>query len=950
MIQSHLFNLSSLIFVVMLIMLGGVPVSRAQPRSAVPILPDEATAEPLPILASAPTEPSDHTTQSRFEESFGQLPLYFVENQGQLDKRVAYYIQGSDKTIYFTSEGVTFTLTDHQFETTAHHPLDAEHRPPESTILPFDKAQDERQSPGQVPDPLSKTKRWVVKLDFVNANPDIRPIGQKQTEAVVSYFEGTPDEWHAGLPTYSRIVYTDLWPGIDLVYYGTVNQLKYEFIVHPGTDPAQIRLAYRGATDVTLNAAGQLEVSTPVGGFTDNTPVAYQEINGRRVPVEMAYQLANNESQPSDLPFTMHNVQFGFSVGPYDLAHPLILDPTVLVYCGYIGGSGYDEGYGIAVDEEGYVYVTGRTDSSEATFPVTVGPDLTHNGGSYDAFVAKVNATGSALVYAGYIGGSGYEYGYGIAVDGVGDAYITGSTWSSEATFPVTVGPDLTHNGTSDAFVAKVKSDGTSLVYCGYIGGSDGDYGRGIAVDGAGNVLLIGNTNSSEATFPVTMGPDLTYNSGVYDAFVVKVGTDGTSLVYAGYIGGSGYDSGYGIKVDGAGNAYVTGSTSSSEATFPVTVGPDLTYNGSSDAFVAKVASDGTSLLYCGYIGGSHDDYGRYIAVDGLGNAYVTGQTNSSEATFPVTVGPDLTYNGDQDLTYNDDAFIAKVASDGTSLLYCGYIGGSGYDEGYGIAVDGAGYVYVTGRSNSSEATFPVTVGPDLTYNGGSHDAFVTKVESDGTSLVYCGYIGGSGYDYGSGIAVDGAGNTYVTGSTQSKEATFPATVGPDLTYNGGSYDAFVAKVQATAPPVGIIKTVAPQGSVMYGNELTYTLVISAAMGVQVVLGDPLTDTAFSRFVEQPAGITHSAGIIAGTLAMTSSNWITVSFVVRVGVPGTVGWTVDISNHACVYLVSGTLGDCIWSEAVTNEAFRPYDAFLPLVMRADRLVLDDMVLVPAGEF
>ena len=259
---------------------------------------------------------------------------------------------------------------------------------------------------------------------------------------------------------------------------------------------------------------------------------------------------------------------------------------------------------------------------------------------------------------------------------------------------------------------------------------------------------------------------DSTYNGGYTDAFVAKVNVEGSSLVYAGYIGGSGRDGAVDIVVDSAGNAYVTGETDSTEATFPVTGGPDLTYNGApyDDAFVAKVNAAGTRLIYCGYIGGNGYEYGRGIAVDISGNAYVTGYTNSSEASFPVIIGPDLTYNGSG--FYEGDAFVVKVSATGSSLVYAGYIGGSGRDEGTAIVVDSAGNTYVTGATNSTEATFPVMGGPDLTYNGGVWDAFVVKVNAAGSRLVYAGYIGGNSYDYGLGIAIDSGGNAYVTGKT----------------------------------------------------------------------------------------------------------------------------------------------------------------------------------------
>ncbi|MEO8189256.1 MAG: SBBP repeat-containing protein [Acidobacteriota bacterium] len=368
-----------------------------------------------------------------------------------------------------------------------------------------------------------------------------------------------------------------------------------------------------------------------------------------------------------------------------------MLDPAVVVYAGFIGGSDQESARGIAVDGSGNVYVTGHTFSTEGTFPVTAGPDLTQNGGE-DAFVVKVNAAGTALVYAGYIGGSGGDQAYGIAVDSSGNAFVAGRTSSTQGAFPVTVGPDLSHNGGGDdAFVAKVNPAGTALLYAGYIGGSGSDGATGIAIDTAGNAYVTGNTSSTAATFPVTAGPDLTHNGGLFDGFVAKVNAAGTGLVYAGYIGGSGLDSGKDIAVDSSGNAYIAGETDSSQATFPVAVGPDLTSNG-------------------------------------------TGFTDSSQMTFPVTVGPDLTFNG------GGDAFVAKVNPAGTAFLYAGFIGGLGEDSGNAIAVDSSGNAYVTGPTESTQATFPVIVGPDLTQNGGGFDAFVAKI-----SNVVPGDFNGSG-------------------------------------------------------------------------------------------------------------------------------------------------------------------------------------------------------------
>ena len=711
---------------------------------------------------------------------FGKVPIYFVPNRGQTDDRVTFYVQGGDKTVYFAPDGVTFAMS---------YPVRSEiERNPE---------------------------RWVVKLDFLGARKDVKPEGLEKTGAVISYFRGKPEEWKTGLSAYSGIIYPDLWPGIDLVYKGDMDRLKYEFIVHPGADPAKIKLAYRGTERVAVTEEGRLEVKTPAGGFEDDIPIAYQEVDGKQVDIQVTYSLEDpavtkNPSIVSGSGVRLstdpegRTYSYGFVLGGYDRSRALVIDPTMLVYCGYIGGSsGQDFGYAIAIDGSGNAYITGLTESDESSFPATVGPDLTYNG-NQDAFIAKVSSSGTGLVYCGYIGGINNDGGYGIAVDDSGNAYVSGSTESTEATFPVTIGPDLTHNGGSDAFVAKVNSSGTDLVYCGYIGGSGGDYEDDIAVDGWGNAYVTGFTNSTEATFPVTIGPDLTHNGG-FDTFVAKVDSSGTGLVYCGYIGGSADDWYSHIAVDGSGNAYITGMTRSNQVTFPVVLGPDLTFNGDIhigdiDIYVAKVDSSGAGLVYCGYIGGSDWEYFGDIAVDDSGNAYVVGQTMSTQATFPVTVGPDLTQNG------ADDVFIAKVNSSGTGLVYCGYIGGSGGDTEPSVAVDKSGNAYVSGLTCSNESDFPVVEGPDPTSNGGWGDGFVAKVASSGTALVYCGYIGGSGDDQCYGIAVDGLGNAYVTGITNSDQSSFPVYQGPDLTYNGGG-DAFIAKVgDIPGPPITFLQ------------------------------------------------------------------------------------------------------------------------------------------------
>jgi hypothetical protein len=638
----------------------------------------------------------------------------------------------------------------------------------------------------------------VVKLDFLGAREDVEPEGLEKTGASISYFRGKPEEWKTGLPAYSGIIYRDLWPGIDLAYKGEMDKLKYEFIVHPGADPSEVKLAYRGAERVALTAEGRLEVKTPVGGFEDDIPVAYQEVDGKRMGVPVTYSLEGVAESQSAAAVSSSWIKsesgpesrahiYGFEVCKYDRSRILVIDPAVLVYCGYIGGANEDTSKDLAIDESGCVYLTGHTYSTEASFPVTVGPDLTYNG-DYQAFVAKIDPSGTGLVYCGYIGTvNGGDF-CAIDVDGSGNAYVTQSTTATQSSFPVTVGPDLTHNGDLDAFIAKVNPSGTALIYCGYIGGANYDIAMAMSVDSSGNAYVVGETYSNASSFPVKVGPDLTFN-GNSDAWIAKVNAAGSGLEYCGYIGGSGGEVASGVAVDSSGHAYLSGHTDSSATSFPVKVGPSLVFSGGG-GYVAKVDPSGAGLVYCGYIAGT---WWTNIAVDGSGCAYVSGPANQN---LPATVGPDLTYGGG-----DSDFFVAKVSSSGSALVYCGYIGGAARDEGTQIAVDGSNNAYVTGFTYSDESSFPVIEGPDLTYNGQS-DGVIAKVNPAGTALVYCGYIGGSGDDRGYGIAVDASGNAFVSGYTASGPDTFPIGTGPDLTYNGGG-DAFMAKVSSVpGPPI----------------------------------------------------------------------------------------------------------------------------------------------------
>jgi len=731
----------------------------------------------IPVILSVPIGSPDGRTSvlgprqagspSSFQHlaDYGKFPLQFVPNKGQTDQRVGYYVQGRDKTIYFTKEGLTFVLMkDHEGTSGA-----------------------------------DSVQRWVIKLDFADASKSVRPTGLEESGTVISQFKGSPDRWRAGMRACSRIVYRDLWPGIDLVYSGTFDRMKYEFTVRPGADPSSIGLVYRGAKGLILDRAGRLHVQTPGGGFEDEPPVAFQVIDGARVPVPAAFRLEEGAEESAR--------GYGFRVGEYDRSRPLVLDPSSLVYCGFIGGSWLDDGHAIAVDAAGSAYVTGSAELLDETFPVTVGPDLTYNSGYGDAFVAKVNPSGTGLEYCGFIGGSGDDTATGIAVDAAGNAYITGYTNSPAPTFPLLVGPGLERKEFVDAFVAKIDPGGTALLFCGYIGGALDDYALAIAVDGTGSAYVAGSTASSQASFPAAVGPSTVFK-GSSDAFVAKVIPSGASLAYCGYIGGTGDDIARGIAVDGQGNAYLTGDSAPGldewgdalPPDFPTVVGPDLSFNGAMDAFAAKVDPTGSILVYSGYIGGTSGESGLGIAVDSDGNAYISGTTSSPDSSFPVTVGPDLTHNGTA-YPGNADAFVAKVNPSGAALVYCGYIGGAGRDDGPAIAVDAAGCAYVTGTTESRADTFPVSVGPALVSKDttSTTDIYVAKVSASGDGFEYCGYISGVRGDEGKAIAVDDSGHAYITGRTYSTDGYwgfFPTIVGPDLTFNGGD-DVFVAKIEA---------------------------------------------------------------------------------------------------------------------------------------------------------
>jgi len=664
-------------------------------------------------------------------ELFNASSAVFVENAGQwADESVRYAFSGAGTGIAFRDSGVEFRL---------------------SRRTPVADESGE--------DCLTEATAFTVSFDGASASV---PVGLDMSDSTFNYQVGDESLHRDGVSGYGTVAYPGLYSGIDLHTFGRRDSLKYEFHVAPGADPAQIRMSYDGIQGLTLDEDGALHVATELGVLVDDAPYTYQIVDGQEVAVASAFVLLDDDT-------------CGFAItGAWDPSLELIIDPD-LDWSTYLGGSVWDQGSAIAVDGSGRIYVTGYTYSSGWA---SGGFDDSQNG-DYDVFVAKLSASG-AHEWSTYLGGSGADYGRGIVVDGSGGVCITGDTWSSGW---VSGGFDDSRNGHHDAFVAKLTSSG-GHVWSTYLGGRQFDRARDIAVDDYGDIYVTGDTWSSGW---VSGGYDVTFSPGGYeDAFVAKLSASGAHK-WSTYLGWIGWEEGRGIAVDADG-VYVTGYTNS-----PVWVsgGFDVSYNGGDkDAFVAKLTTAGRHE-WSTYLGGSASDDAHGIAVDDSGSIYVTGETASSGW---ASGGFDETYEG------SNDAFVAKLTALG-GHEWSTYLGGIQNDAGSSIAVDAAG-VYVTGDTESPEMGDPgagvkirwVTGGFDESYNGGG-DAFVVELTPSGEHE-WSTYLGGSGWDQSYGIAVDACGDVCVTGETFSTD--WPGG-GFDETY-GGNEDAFVAKLDVSFP------------------------------------------------------------------------------------------------------------------------------------------------------
>jgi Beta-propeller repeat/HYDIN/CFA65/VesB-like, Ig-like domain/Abnormal spindle-like microcephaly-assoc'd, ASPM-SPD-2-Hydin len=733
--------------------------------------------------------------------SYSRLPLAFEPNVGQVNAQARYLARGQGFTLFLTQHDAILQLR--KFGTgnqpAAIGPLNLANVLPGTTGF-----NPQSESPSLLPSPqtvagfnrISPTSSsgtaGVVRLKLLGANRSPQITATEKLPGHTSYFLGNdPRHWHTNVPNYARLRYRGIYPGIDLTYYGREGQLENDFMVAPGSDPNLIRLDLKGAKTLHLNASGDLELAVNGGNVYLRRPRAYQGKGTARREVAVHYVLrAGNE--------------VGFDLGAYDHRRELVIDP-VLSYSTYLGGSGGDIGYGIAVDTFGNAYVTGTTAS--LNFPTTGGQATL--GGGRDVFVAKLNSSGTALLYSVFLGGGNLDRATGIALDSSGSAYLVGYTTSTD--FPTTSGAYQVNNaGNTDAFVTKLDPTGTSLVYSTYLGGGGIDYGRGVAVDASLDAFITGSTQSTN--FP-TMNPLQVGLDGGSDAFVAEIDPTGASLLYSTYLGGSGADEALAIALDGSGNPYVAGYTFSSN--FPTQNAFQSSLSGPSDAFVAEIDPGTSSLVFSTYLGGSGSESAQSIAIDSVGSVYVTGTTSSS--SFPVTNGASqATYRG------QTDAFITKLGPGGTQMVYSTYLGGSGLDQGNSIAIDSSKEAFVTGFTQSSDFPLADALQKILGITGASScgttpcaDAFVTRLGPSG-NVVYSTFLGGSATDLGQAIAADASGTAYLTGSTNS--ANFPVIAGaPQSTYSGtnSSTNIFIAKV---SPQDASAAALSPQ-SLSFGNQ-----------------------------------------------------------------------------------------------------------------------------------
>jgi gliding motility-associated-like protein len=701
--------------------------------------------------------------KAAFEENKGQV----WDMKGKPSSEVQYHYKEAGMDIFMLERGIAYQFSR------MHYP---------EGYVPDDKDlnPEEREAQDSLREKI-RVETFRMDMQLVNANENARIIAEGESAGYVQYYNRNTLNVHS----FQKLTYKEVWPGIDWVIYTTDEGLKYDFIVHPGADPAQIQMQFSHHEGIKINEDGSFTLSSAMGTLTEQAPVSFQ--GDKRVATS----------------FVLEGDVIRFELGNYDSDEVLIVDPD-LIWASYYGGSNGEDGNDCAVDGSGNVYLVGWTGSGSNI--ASGGHQDTIHGGR-DAFIVKFNSSGTRL-WASYYGG--YQnwngHGNGCSVDASGNVYLVGSTpSSSNIAFG---GHQNTSGGHYDAFIVKFNSSGTRL-WASYYGGSDYDSGYGCSVDGSGNVYLVGSTSSTSNI--ASGGHQNSFGGGgsSSDAFIVKFNSSGTRL-WASYYGGSGWDEGYGCTVDSNGNVYMVGLTS---ASFNIASGGHQnTIGGNRDAFIVKFNSSGTRL-WASYYGGSDDDKGYGCSVDGSGNVYLVGWTES---------GSNIASGGHQDtIRGGRDAFIVKFSSSGTRL-WASYYGGSDFEEGYGCSVDGSGNVYLVGWTNSTNS---IAFGGHQNTNGGIEDAFIVKFSSNGTRL-WASYYGGTVRSRGNGCTVDAIGNVYLVGWTNSTDSI--ASGGHQNTF-GGFFDAFIAKLEGCISAINIDVQTACD-SFIWINGIIYTSSNDTAM------------------------------------------------------------------------------------------------------------------------
>src|SRR6266403_1978684 len=864
----------------------------------------QTAAELSVAAASQASKTSAATDDPRWGEAYGKLPLSFEENQGQTAREVRYVSHGNGYELFLTPQEAVLALrpsTDYDLS-----PL---HR------AAYVQATREARRTGQM---------TVIRMHLDGANPEPQMIGTDRLPTKVNYFMGNdPKNWHTDLPSYARVKYAGVYPGVDLVFYGNQRRLEYDFVVSPGADPKAIALRVDGARKMRINSHGDLVLGVSGGEVELQKPVVYQIIKGERREIAGRYTMAGN-----------HRVSF--AVGSYDRSEPLVLDP-VLNYSTYLGGTGIgnDIGYAIAVDSSGDAFVAGQTVTVD--FPTTSGAVVTSkNPNSGAAYVAELNPAGTQLLYSTYLCGTitnSSESTFGIAVDSTGKIYVTGLTFAIDfPTTPTSLKPGpLTTNPNGTAFLTKLdptKSGTASLVYSTYLGGTGGDSGNAIAVDAAGvNAYVAGNTTSTDfpTKNPFQSAPATGNTTG--SAFLTRIDTTqsgANSLIYSTYLGGNGVHTGglfpgdlaLGVAVDSSNVAYVAGTTASTD--FPTTTTASQTAlpvgNIHDAVFVSKIDTTKTgipSLVYSTYLAGSTLDTGIAVALGPNNVVYVTGSTNSTDfPVFPLpgVAGPAV--SGAFDTTpASGKAFISLVDTTKTlaaSLQYSTYLGGGGGTTGFGIRTDASGNAYVGGTTGSSDFPGTKTLGAfQGSLSNTIGNAFIAKLNPGANGqkdLLYSTYFGGSSdgthADQGFAIALDSSTppNAYITGQTNSANlpvfpTTAPAAFQPTL---HGISDAYVAKL-TLIPTLTVMPTSLNFGTVVIPNTsaaMTVTLTnnTSAAIPFTSAVVNGSTAAANTDYT-----VTNSC---SGSIPFGTTNTCTVSVTFKPTVVGSETATLQLTDSA----------------------------------------------------